>query len=371
VTTRYLYDDQGNLSCQVASSWTLGTCPDPGSLGLLQSYHYDFKNRLAAYTQYDGYGSATDSASYVPDALDRTVSETETHSGSTTTTATVYQGDSTAVTQETLTGAQTGTKTYAYDASGDAITLSTSYSNRYSYLYDPRNSVSLLVDQAGGVKESYGYSAYGQANSTLTQNGSLSASLNPYRFQAKRLDTTFNTYDMGARRYSLTTSRWQQQDVYYDADQNEGLNDSSTTADRYAFAAGNPVNYVEADGHSANPLFRKSCSCRISSDEAPTFAIGEKATATIYFPRKPKGINEFWIKLSGAMGGGTLYIGSDHKKDWNSSVGGRRFPVVILPDSKRYKFRIEVAFVDPDVATTIWIKIWFYHGCKLRTTWIY
>ena len=32
---------------------------------------------------------------------------------------------------------------------------------RYSYLYDPRSSVSLLVDQTGGVEESYGYSAYG------------------------------------------------------------------------------------------------------------------------------------------------------------------------------------------------------------------
>ena len=263
VTTRYLYDDQGNLSCQVASSWTLGTCPDPGSLGLLQSYHYDFKNRLAAYTQYDGYGSATDSASYVPDALDRTVSETETHSGSTTTTATVYQGDSTAVTQETLTGAQTGTKTYAYDASGDAITLSTSYSNRYSYLYDPRNSVSLLVDQAGGVKESYGYSAYGSANTTLSKKASGFSTgvvpVNPVRFQGKHFDSGSASYDMGARRYSPSVGRWLSQDMYYGALDDLGLSQDPLTANRYAFLGANPINYVELDGHSPMGCHSKGC----------------------------------------------------------------------------------------------------------------
>ena len=124
-----------------------------------------------------------------------------------------------------------------------------STTNRYSTVTNPQSSVSLLLDMAGNPKQSYGYSAYGQANSTLTQNGSLSASLNPYRFQGKRLDAVFNTYDMGARRYSLTTSRWQQQDMYYDASDDLGLSQGGTIADRYEFGSGNPVNYVEADGH--------------------------------------------------------------------------------------------------------------------------
>jgi RHS repeat-associated protein len=127
-----------------------------------------------------------------------------------------------------------------------------STTSRYSLVTNPQSSVSLLLDLSGNPKQSYGYSAYGQANSTLTQNGSLSATLNPYRFQAKRLDTVFNTYDMGARRYSLTTSRWQQQDVYYDASQDLGLSQGVMTADRYEFGGGDPVNFVEADGHCSN-----------------------------------------------------------------------------------------------------------------------
>ena len=189
----------------------------------------------------------------MPDALDRTVSETETHSGSTTTTATVYQGDSTAVTQETLTGAQTGTKTYAYDASGNAITLSTGSSNRYSYLYDPRSNVSLLVDQAGGVEESYGYSAYGSPNASLTKKASGFSTgavpTNPVRFQGKRFDSGSASYDMGARRYSPSVGRWLSQDMYYGALDDLGLSQDPLTANRYAFLGANPINYVELDGH--------------------------------------------------------------------------------------------------------------------------
>jgi RHS repeat-associated protein len=214
---------------------------------------------MTADIQYNSSGAVTDQVFYTYDALDRVVIQSEQHGSTWTSTWSIFEGDSTTVARELVyntqnpTGSPADTENYAYDDSDNLMTLSDtqgSTTSRYSLVTNPQSSVSLLLDMAGNPKQSYGYSAYGQANSTLTQNGSLSASLNPYRFQAKRLDTTFNTYDMGARRYSLTTSRWQQQDMYYDADQNQGLSDDAMTADRYALLDGDPVNYVEADGHN-------------------------------------------------------------------------------------------------------------------------
>ena len=258
VTIKYLYDALGNVACQVTSAWTQATCPAAGNAALLQSYTYDYKNRLIADTSYDGSGSVTASASYVLDALDRTVSETETHSGATTTTQTVYQGDSSAVSKETLSGAQSETKTYAYDALGNAITLSDTSggtTNRYSYLYDPRSSVSMLLDSTGAAKESYGYSAYGSKNASISKSASGfstgSVPTNPVRFQGKRFDSGSGSYDMGARRYSAQTGRWLSQDIYYGALDNLGLSQDPLTANRYAFLGANPINYVEADGHSS------------------------------------------------------------------------------------------------------------------------
>jgi YD repeat-containing protein len=96
---------------------------------------------VSGYGKYSG-GAATDTGSYVYDALDRPVSETESHGASVTTTTFQYLGDTNADTKDTLTGATATTKTYAYDATGQRITI-TDGTSRYSYLYDPHGSVSL------------------------------------------------------------------------------------------------------------------------------------------------------------------------------------------------------------------------------------
>jgi hypothetical protein len=54
---------------------------------------------------------------------------------------------------ETLTGATSATRKYAYDANGRRSTMADG-ANRYSYQYDPHGSVSLLLDQTGTAKVS-------------------------------------------------------------------------------------------------------------------------------------------------------------------------------------------------------------------------
>ncbi|HEX2294069.1 MAG TPA: RHS repeat-associated core domain-containing protein [Actinomycetota bacterium] len=73
--------------------------------------------------------------------------------------------------------------------------------------------------------------------------------LNSYRYTGKRTDTDSGTIDMGARRFAPDTARFLQPDVYGGALSNLGLSMDPLTGNRYALAAGNPVSFVEVDGH--------------------------------------------------------------------------------------------------------------------------
>jgi RHS repeat-associated protein len=59
------------------------------------------------------------------------------------------------------------------------------------------------------------YTAYGNANAALTKTASgFDPRRNPYRYTGKRLDSGSGTYDMGARRYSASTGRFLQYDLF-------------------------------------------------------------------------------------------------------------------------------------------------------------
>ncbi len=111
---------------------------------------------------------------------------------------------------------------------------------------------------------SYGYTAYGAPNAALTKRAAgIPESLNPYRYTGKRWDPGSGTLDMGARRFNPTTTRFLQQDQYLGALDDLSLSLDPLTQNRYALAAGNPVGYVEVDGHSVAcaqvAIFYASC----------------------------------------------------------------------------------------------------------------
>ena len=181
--------------------------------------------------------------------------QVSTESAATTTYDFTYVGVTNALSKEALSGATNSTKRYAYDAFGNRATIAETVgatTSRYSYLYDPHTSVSLLIDQANVVKESYGYVGYGAANAALSKTAAgFSNKTNPYRYTGKRLDTGSGTLDMGARRYSAGTGRFLQHDSYSGALANFRLAIDPLTNNRYLFAAGNPINFIEVDGHVA------------------------------------------------------------------------------------------------------------------------
>jgi len=117
------------------------------------------------------------------------------------------------------------------------------------YGYDVQGSVSQLVDRSGQVKAAYGYTPYGSDDSSLTMEGPVK---NPYRYTAKRFDTTSRTLDMGARRFGPDIAHFLQQDFYEDALDDVDLSNDPLTQNRYDLAGGNPVSFVELDGHMSS-----------------------------------------------------------------------------------------------------------------------
>lgn len=199
-----------------------------------------------------GSATPTTSTDYVIDPLNRNASEASTTSGATTTTKFTYVGFSSAVSTETLSGATTSARSYSYDASGNQLTYAVG-STRYSYMYDPHGSVSIVLNQSNVLEQTSGYTAYGSANAALTKSASgFSANLNPYQYTGKRWDTGSANYNMGARDYDPSTGRYLQEDPYYGALDNLGLAQDPLTADRYLFTGANPINFIEVDGHYFN-----------------------------------------------------------------------------------------------------------------------
>ena len=280
-TGKYWYDDLGNLDCVTTSAGSRADCaPSDGatiSANLVADYAYDYLNRMAALRYYAG-GARTDKTTYTYDTFDRTTKEVEDHNGTGNdrTTTFTYQGLSNQVVQEQQTGGTNPkTKSYAYDAYGHRIALTdkdntTGTTSTYSYGSDVHGSVSQLLDDAGKVKASYGYTAYGGSDTPSSDTQSLTtgdtngqAPLNPYRYTSKRMDsgtaassaptvaTGSSGYDMGARRFGPDLGGFLQQDMFEGSLGDLGLATDPLTQNRYALAGGNPVSFMELDGHMA------------------------------------------------------------------------------------------------------------------------
>lgn len=110
--------------------------------------------------------------------------------------------------------------------------------------------MSLLLASTGAAQASYGYRPYGAKDDQLTTGDTDSLTpLSPYRYTAKRFDTGSGTLDMGARRFSPSINRFLQLDLYQGALANLRLSIDPLTQNRYSLAAGNPISFVEVDGH--------------------------------------------------------------------------------------------------------------------------
>jgi RHS repeat-associated protein len=176
-----------------------------------------------------------------------------------------HVGSSDLVGKETITGEthQSKFKVYSYDPGGGRNAVETTNMSdadaNYTYVSDAHGSVTHLLKSDGEVQASYGYDPYGGEDEKLTKEikqGSNSLitpatdPLNPYRYTSMREDSGSGSIDMGARRFAPDTARFMSSDFYGGALADVGLATDPLTQNRYAFAGGNPMSYVETDGHA-------------------------------------------------------------------------------------------------------------------------
>ena len=265
----YWYNDDGDLWCATTTSGSRATCPlslnaaAPGSLRA--AYVYDSLFRLSSYRAYDPAGTAaqTDCANYSYDPLDRVTVENETHGASgcnAKTTTFEYLGLTNQMTQEQQKNGSTlvSTKDYSYDIYGhrltETVTPAGQAATNYTYAYNVHDSVSLLMDPNGTAKASYGYRPYGDPDTNLS-GGDVNKNdpINPYRYAAKRFDSGSQSLDTGARRFNTDTNKFLQPDQFNGALANLGLGKDPLTQNRYSLAGGNPLSFIEWDGHRPIP----------------------------------------------------------------------------------------------------------------------
>jgi RHS repeat-associated protein len=258
-STYYAYDDHGNLDCLTASQGVnCDFSSDAGAMpvGVLTDYTYDELDRLSAFRR----KSPKSDSQYTYDALDRVSSQSETHATSATrSTDFSYIGLTTEIGTESI-NAGSVVKDFSYDTYGNRLTMTRTAgatSDPYTYAYDVHGSTSLLLDANSDVKASYGYSPYGDEDKGLTttseqvidQAGAVKFPLNPYRYTAKRFDTGSGTLDMGARRFATGVSRFLQPDLFRGALSDLSIGSDPLTQNRYSLAGGNPLSFIEWDGH--------------------------------------------------------------------------------------------------------------------------
>jgi RHS repeat-associated protein len=299
---RYRHDPFGNLDCivtggtpeadvdAVCDSWA----QDQPDTRLRSRYGYDPLDRLLLSRDYvtrDGRGEISRRSEQVYDALNRPTKRAEAHDRDgelrEKVTSMVYEGLSDDVVSESQrwTNAPATpsdpdaykplTRAYGYDATGQRVSLTSQREGgserEFSYGHDPHGSVSQLIsEETGQARAAYGYTAYGQRDNELTDERDIddpakktfdpndpanrhgeTEPANPYRYSDKRMDTGSGTVDMGARRFRTDVGRFMQADQYEDALADLDLGTDPLTQNRYSLAGGNPVTFIEVDGHKA------------------------------------------------------------------------------------------------------------------------
>jgi RHS repeat-associated protein len=269
ISQRYYRYEDGNLRCVTDSSSS--SCPaaplnQPLPAGVLEDYRWNGRDRLSCFRRT---GQQTCNASYAYDPLDRPVTQTDARGQ----TSYSYLGTSDNVSSETLTptGSPPSTKSYSYGPEDERVGM-TDPSGDYYFARNVHTDVSLLLyASTGDAAASYLYKPYGGRDALSTGDPEDTQMINPYRFNDKHFDPGSSTLDMGVRRYNNDIGRFLGQDTLTGSGENLDLANEAPLQNRYAFAAANPIVFIETDGHAAldpctdpHPCQRRPSRCRTS-----------------------------------------------------------------------------------------------------------
>ncbi|WKX13578.1 polymorphic toxin-type HINT domain-containing protein [Streptomyces sp. NL15-2K] len=285
-TESFVHDAAGNVTSQTADGLTTTHRYDRNRLltssagGVSTSYNYDPLGRLDTTSsggevtqkqRYDGFdrtastttgtGAAKKTKTFSYDPFDRTTRE-RTSGNESKTTAFTYLGITSKSVRETVTGeGADSTSSFQYAPWGQKLTQIKDKEGEAEetaqYLYHPHGDVEGLTKPNGDTKTTYGYTAYGKNDKEQfsgidkpDEDGEEKEDpYNAYRYNSMRYDTSSGSYDMGFRNYDPGLNRFLTRDMYGGALADLSLTTDPYTGNRYAFAGGNPVSFVEIDGH--------------------------------------------------------------------------------------------------------------------------
>jgi RHS repeat-associated protein len=134
-----------------------------------------------------------------------------------------------------------GTSRITHDPAGSPLATKTYSGSVHYYMLDGLGSVIAQVEASGTVTATYAYDPWGQVTSANSPIGSAIVTINPYRYAGGTYDPGSRLMHFGQRWYDPSYGRFTQQDSL------ETLADPSR-ANRYEYAASNPINYVDPTG---------------------------------------------------------------------------------------------------------------------------
>jgi len=219
-TNAYVYDDANRLASVNSVNYTFD---DNGNLlnDGVSTYTYDAANRLTAVS---GPSSATYAYNGLGDRLQQTVNSQTT----------TYVLDLNAGLTQVL---DDGDNTYLYGLGRIAqVNTSTEY-----FMGDALGSVRQLTDQSGQITYASSYDSYGVVTSTGGASGST------YGYTGEQQDPTGMVY-LRARYYAPDTGRFTSRDTW------AGDANSPMSFDRWTYANGNPLRYIDSSGREPREL---------------------------------------------------------------------------------------------------------------------
>ena len=105
------------------------------------------------------------------------------------------------------------------------------------YLYDPRGSVTGITNEEGQIYQSYRYNALGDVTFGAPQYE------NEFTYNGESYNPNIKSQYLRARYYSVVTAAFITEDSYL------GNMTNPLTLNRYGYCIGNPLNYVDKNGH--------------------------------------------------------------------------------------------------------------------------
>ncbi|MBG6218920.1 RHS repeat-associated protein [Arthrobacter sp. CAN_A6] len=149
---------------------------------------------------------------------------------------------------------------------GEPLVLRTAAGRDALYIYDGTGNPAALITSEPYVAFAYTYDPYGVP--TLTgASGGAAVLQNPYLFKAGTQDRTTGWVKYGARWYNPTTGRWTQQDTL-----DTPLDPAN--ANRYAFAANDPINNSDPLGLYTFGEGASDCATGAASSVAISLGLG-------------------------------------------------------------------------------------------------